>query len=52
MAKKSTRAPRVLTRTSDKQSYGIFVTNVDYETDHADIKGVFPIRYFNVLSPD
>ena len=38
--------------TSEKQSYGIFVTNVGYETDQADIKGSFPIRYFNVLSPN
>ena len=29
-----------------------FVTNVGYETDQADIKGSFPIRYFNVLSPN
>ena len=38
--------------TSDKQGFGIFVTNVAYETDRADIKGSFPIRYFNVLSPN
>jgi hypothetical protein len=29
-----------------KQGYGIFVTNQAY------IKGSFPIRYFNVLSPN
>jgi hypothetical protein len=37
---------------SEKQSYGIFVGNVAFMTDQADIKGSFPIRYFNVLSPN
>lgn len=37
---------------SEKQSYGIFVANLAFLTDQADIKGSFPIRYFNVLSPN
>jgi hypothetical protein len=37
---------------TEKQSYGTYVANVAFVTDQADIKGSFPIRYFDVLVPN